>query len=140
MKIRFQKEDFNVQQEIQSFISRNSFAGSSMSFLGKVKPKNKNKKITNIDIEFYEKMAFFQTKLIIKKIKKITEIIDYLIIHRYGKLFPGDNIVLILVCSKHRKESFFFLESIINHLKLTITFWKKENFKNSSEWVESEFN
>jgi len=140
MKIKFQKEDFNINQEITNFTSKNSYSGSTMSFLGKVKQKNRGKKVRSIDIEFYEKMAFYQTKLIIKKIKRIVKIIDCLIIHRYGKLLPGENIVLVLVCSEHRNQSFFFLENIINHLKLTITFWKKENYGNSSKWVQAELN
>tara|TARA_B100000029_G_C17563090_1_gene954096 strand:- start:699 stop:989 length:291 start_codon:yes stop_codon:yes gene_type:complete len=91
-----------------------------------------------MDIEFYEKMAKFQTQKIVKSLIKQYKIDDYLIIHRYGKLYPGENIVLILAASKHRKESFIFVEKIIKWLKFKITFWKKENFSNHSKWVQSE--
>ena len=63
---------------------------------------------------------------------------DFLIIHRYGKILPSENIVLVLVASKHRKEGFIFKEEILDWFKKKITFWKKENFKNHSSWVEAE--
>ena len=91
-----------------------------------------------MDIEFYEKMARFQTYKIVKSIIKKNKIDDYMILHRYGRLKPGENIVLILAASQHRKESLIFIERIIDWLKFKITFWKKENFFDHSVWVESE--
>ncbi len=134
--IKFQEEDFDPTLEHKLFIKKNYDSGSIMSFLGKVRSYRKKEKILSMKIEFYEKMALFQTKTIIENIKKKIEINDYLIIHRYGKLLPGENIVFILVATYHRKEGFYFLESIIDHLKKKITFWKKENFKNKSRWVD----
>ncbi len=57
---------------------------------------------------------------------------DYLVIHRYGKVKPGENIVLIVVAAKHRKESFRFGEGLMDWLKVKATFWKKENFASVS--------
>jgi molybdopterin synthase catalytic subunit len=136
MNIIFQKENFSVKKEIDSFSNSNRNSGSIMSFLGKVRPLNENREIKSIDIEFYEKMAFYQTKKIVFNLLKECSINDYTIIHRYGNLVPGENIVLVLVASKHRRESFIFLESIIDWLKKKITFWKKENYLTSSKWIE----
>ena len=136
MEIKFQKENFSVEKELANFSNSNTSSGSIMSFLGKVRPLNGNREIQSIDIEFYEKMALFQTKIIILKLLKKYSIKDYLIIHRYGNLVPGENIVLVLVASRHRKESFIFLESIIDWLKVKITFWKRENYSGFSEWIE----
>ena len=71
----------------------------------------------------------------INKLMKKHFIDDYLVIHRYGKVKPGENIVLIVVASKHRKESFRFGEGLMDWLKVKATFWKKENFADGSEWV-----
>ena len=62
MKIIFQQEDFNVEKNIKFFSESNKNAGSVFSFIGKVRPKNKNLKIKDIDIEFYEEMALYQMK------------------------------------------------------------------------------
>ena len=91
-----------------------------------------------MDIEFYEKMAKFQINKIVKLILKENKIDNYLIIHRFGRLQPGENIVLIIAASQHRKESFIFVEKIVNWLKFKITFWKKENFLDHSTWVQGE--
>ena len=80
-------------------------------------------------------MAIFQTKKIIKNLKKKYNILDYLLIHRFGKIKPGENIILILVSSEHRKQSFGFSEELIDWLKVKATFWKKEHFSKNSKWV-----
>ena len=135
MKILFQRKKFIESDFINKFSLNNKNSGAIFSFIGKVRPKNKNNYILSIDIELYEKMAQVQIKKIINKLKKKHLIDDYLVIHRYGIVKPGENIVLIVVASKHRKESFRFGEELMDWLKVKATFWKKENFSNGSEWV-----
>ena len=136
MKIKFQRKNFNESDFINKFSLNNKNSGAIFSFIGKVRPKNKSHTILSIDIELYEKMALIQIKKIINKLLKKHIIDDYLVIHRYGKVKPGENIVLIVVASKHRKESFRFGEGLIDWLKVKATFWKKENFADGSEWVK----
>ena len=81
-------------------------------------------------------MAVVQMKKVLKKLNSQYNIQDYKIIHRYGRIYPGENIVLVLVASKHRKEGFRFIEDLVDWLKVKITFWKKENYIKNSEWVE----
>ena len=136
MNIIFQKENFVIEKQISLFSKSNRInEGAIVSFVGKVRRKNKDKKVLGIDIELYEQMAIFQTKKIIKNLKKKYKIIDYLFIHRFGKIKPGENIMLILVSSEHRKQSFGFSEELIDWLKIKVTFWKKEHFSKNSEWV-----
>ena len=136
MKVIFQKKNFVIEKQISLFSKTNKKnEGAIVLFVGKARHKNKDKKILSIDIELYEKMAIFQTKKIIKNLKKKYKIIDYLFIHRFGKIRPVENIMLILVSSEHRKQSFEFLEELIDWLKIKVTFWKKEHFSKNSEWV-----
>ena len=135
MKIKIQKSDFCPSQELQSFSKRNN-SGSVISFLGKVRGYSNKKKIVSIDITLYKKMAIFQLKKIVNKVCESKNVDDYLIIHRYGNLVPNENIVFIIVATKHRREGFFFLEKVINFLKIKVTFWKKENYVKTSEWVK----
>ena len=109
MKIYFQKKDFNLSKEVNSFSKKNKKVGSIISFVGKVRPFNYNKKIDSMEIDCYKKMALYQTKKIIDILISKGGIVDYQVIHRFGKLLPSDNIILILVASKHRKEGFFFI-------------------------------
>ena len=61
-----------------------------------------------MDIEIYEKMALYQTKLALKKLLKEIKIQDYLIMHRYGNLKPGENIIFLIVASEHRKDCLLY--------------------------------
>ncbi|MBF91954.1 MAG: molybdenum cofactor biosynthesis protein MoaE [Rickettsiales bacterium] len=136
MKIIFQKKKIYPERELKYFSMKNKLSGSTMSFLGKVRNHRNKKKIMSMEIEFYERMALFQTKKVLKKIIKVNKINDYLVMHRFGRLSPGDNIILILVASEHRKESNYFLNKVVDYFKTQITFWKKENFEKNSRWVK----
>ena len=138
MKIIFQTKELNIEEVLESFASKNNNSGAVISFLGKVRPSNSKKKIRSMDIEIYEEMALYQTKLALRKLLKKFKIHDYLIIHRYGNLKPGENIILVVVASKHRKEGFIFIQEILLYFKKKITFWKKENYQESSRWLDSQ--
>ena len=136
MKIYFQKESFLVQENFERFSKVNKASGSIISFVGKVRPITNDKEVINIEIEIYKKMAIIQMKKIISMLMKKYKILDYLIIHRFGKVKPQENILLVIVASQHRKEGFRFIEDLVDWLKIKITFWKKENYLNDYEWVE----
>ena len=136
MKILFQTKKLNIEQVSESFTSKNHNSGAVISFLGKVRPSRNKKKIKSMDIEIYEEMALYQTKLALKILLKKFKIHDYLIIHRYGKLKPGENIIYVIVASEHRKEGFVFIQEVLLYFKKKITFWKKENYAQYSEWLD----
>ena len=138
MKIIFQTKRLNIKEVFKSFSSQNGSSGAVISFLGKVRPSRNKKKIKSMDIEIYEKMALYQTKLAIKNLLKKFNIHDYLIMHRYGNLKPGENIIFLIVASEHRKEGFQFIQEILFYFKKKITFWKKENYIQSSKWLDSQ--
>ena len=136
MKIIFQTGEFNVEKVLESFTSKNDNSGAVISFLGKVRPSRNKKKIKSIDIEIYEEMALYQTKIAIRSLLKKFKIHDYLIMHRYGNLKPGEIIIFVVVASEHRKEGFNFIQDIILYFKKKITFWKKENYVKYSKWLD----
>ncbi len=80
-------------------------------------------------------MTRIQLLKCIKKAKEKWAINDLLIIHRFGKIRIGENIVLILTASDHRKDSIESLEYIIDWLKVKATFWKKEKTTNGDFWL-----
>ena len=136
MKIIFQTGELNVEKVLASFTSKNDNSGAVISFLGKVRPSRNKKKIKSMDIEIYEEMALYQTKIAIKSLIKKFKIHDYLIIHRYGNLKPGEIIIFVVVASEHRKEGFTFIQDIVLYFKKKITFWKKENYAQYSKWLD----
>ncbi len=138
MKIIFQTKKFNVEEVLENFTLKNNNSGAVISFLGKVRPSRNKKKIKSMDIEIYEEMALYQTKLAINSLLKKFKIHDYLIMHRYGNLKPGENIIFVIVASEHRKEGFNFIQEVLLYFKKKITFWKKENYVQNSKWLDSQ--
>tara|TARA_B100001121_G_scaffold237380_1_gene211026 strand:- start:147 stop:566 length:420 start_codon:yes stop_codon:yes gene_type:complete len=138
MKIIFQTEELNIKETLESFTLRNNNSGAVISFLGKVRPSRNKKIIKSMDIEIYEEMALYQTKIAINNLLKKFKIHDYLIMHRYGNLKPGEIIIFVIVASEHRKEGFIFIQDILLYFKKKITFWKKENYAQYSKWLDSQ--
>ena len=131
--IIIQKKDFSINLEINNLKSKNNNIGAMSSFVGYV--KNKNKKINSIYLEVYQEMANMKLKEIEKKAKKKWEVIDCLIIHRYGKLLVGEKIVMVSTLAKHRQESFLSCQYVMNYLKKDAPFWKKEIYKDNFKWI-----
>ena len=133
--IRIQKNRFNYAKEVDYFSNKNKFSGAVCSFLGKVRKESMSKTIKSIFIEHYDKMTVHQLNNIVKIVKRNWKIDDYLIMHRYGKINIGENIVLILVASQHRNDSLESVEYIIDWLKVKAPFWKNETFEDGTFWV-----
>jgi molybdopterin synthase catalytic subunit len=93
--IKIQKENFNVEEEINSIKKIHSNVGAVTSFTGYVRDNNNNTNVESINLEVYEKMAYRQFKKIIEEANVKWSLIDTLIIHRYGKLQVNDKIVLV---------------------------------------------
>ena len=133
--IKIQKEDFNVEEEVNIIKKRYSNVGAVTSFIGYVRDNNNNTSVESIKLEVYEKMAFKQFEKIIQKANVKWSLIDSLIIHRYGKLQVNDKIVLVASFSSHRKDSFAACNFIMDYLKKDAPFWKNEFYGKKNEWL-----
>ena len=133
--IKIQKEDFNVEEEIIKIKKLYSNIGAVTSFIGYVRDNNNNTNVQYIDLEVYEKMAYKQLENIIKEASLKWNLIDTLIIHRYGKLQVNNKIVLVASFSSNRKESFESCNYIMDYLKKDAPFWKKEFYDKKNEWL-----
>tara|TARA_B100001250_G_scaffold412292_1_gene443119 strand:+ start:3187 stop:3603 length:417 start_codon:yes stop_codon:yes gene_type:complete len=133
--IKIQKEEFNSEEEIQKIKKLHSSVGAVTSFIGYVRDYNNNKNVQSINLEVYEEMAYKQFKKIIEETKSKWKLIDCLIIHRYGKLYVEDKIVLVSCFSENRKNSFESCNFIMDYLKKDAPFWKNEIYNNNSEWL-----
>ena len=135
--IKIQKEDFNFEEEINIIKKRYSNVGAMTSFIGYVRDNNNNTNVESINLEVYEKMAYKQFEKIIKEANFKWNLIDTLIIHRYGKLQVNDKIVLVANFSSHRKDSFEACNFIMDYLKKDAPFWKNEFYDKKNEWLSN---
>ena len=88
-------------------------------------------------IEHYPGMTETQIKLIVEETFKRWKICDALVIHRYGKLEPGEPIMMVATAAQHRKEAFEAAEYLMDYLKSRAPFWKKEVLNGEENWVEA---
>ena len=136
--IKIQKDDFNVDEEIKQIQSKYNSIGAVSSFIGYVRNINNNHKVTSINIEVYENMAYKYLEEICLKTREKWEIVDILIIHRFGQLKVNEKIVLVSTFTMHRKDSFESCNFIMDFLKKDAPFWKKEFYENKSyEWLKN---
>jgi molybdopterin synthase catalytic subunit len=135
-KVRIQREDFVVTDEIEAMkkVSRN--IGGIVTFLGTGRELSKGENISQLNFEHYPKMAEKKLEELRVKAIKDFEIIDMSIIHRIGEIDIGENIVLIVACGEHRKEAFKACDWAITELKRTTPIWKRETTTNGEIWVQ----
>ena len=135
--VKIQKEDFNLEEEINNIQLQHSNIGAVSTIVGYVRNFNNQKKVTAINIEVYKDMAYKSLGDICAKAQEKWDIIDTLIIHRFGKLNVEEKIVLVAIFSMHRKESFDACNFIMDYLKKDAPFWKKEFYNDNYEWLEN---
>jgi len=135
--IKIQKKDFNIENEINFIKSNHQNVGAVSTFIGYVRKLNNKKEVTSINLEVYSDMAYKSLENICTKAQNKWDIIDILIIHRFGKLTVKEKIVLVATFSIHRKDSFEACNFIMDFLKQDVPFWKKEFYRNNYTWLEN---
>ena len=111
--------------------------GALVSFVGQVRDINNGDTISALTLEHYPEMTEKALAAIENEAKLRWDIIDSLIIHRVGTLKPLDQIVLVAISSAHRGEAFKACEFIMDYLKTSAPFWKKEVTNDGERWVEA---
>jgi molybdopterin synthase catalytic subunit len=137
MPVRVQTEDFDVGAEIAGLRQGNSKVGAVASFVGIVRDLNDGDEVATLTLEHYPGMTEKSLEDIVSRAKQRWDIYDVLVVHRVGTLKPLDQIVLVIVTSAHRGESFKACEFLMDYLKTRAPFWKKEITPEGSRWVEA---
>ena len=133
--IKIQKKNFNFSEENKKLLKNNS--GAIVTFIGVVRGKTKTKKIQSINIECYLKMAEKKLEEVEMIANKKWKLNNCIIIHRYGKIKPSENIVYVATSAEHRKNAFKACEFIIDYLKTKAPFWKLEKINSKEMYVKS---
>jgi len=115
--IKVQKKNFSIEAEIKKINNSFENIGAISSFIGTVRNKSVNKNLISMTLEHYPGMSEKMLEKIEETAKKKWELLGTCIIHRYGELFPGEQIVLVITTSKHRKEAVESCHFIIDWLK-----------------------
>ena len=135
--IKVQEEDFDVGQEIKNLTQENHAIGGVASFLGLVRDIASNEEISAMTLEHYPGMTEKMLAEIEAEANRRWELDASLIIHRYGRMEPGEQIVLVITCSKHRKAAFESCAFLMDYLKTKAPFWKLEETSEGGKWVDA---
>ena len=134
--IRIQEQDFDVAAEMQRLRDGRSNIGAISNFVGIMRDTNNGQDISEMTLEHYPKMAEQILEDLQQQALQRWNLIDAVIIHRVGKLIPGDQIVLVAAASEHRHDAFAACEFLIDQLKTAGPFWKQEHTGDDIRWVE----
>ncbi len=139
--IRVQQADFDAGAEIAAISAGNKEIGGVCSFVGLVREgigeETGEEAIAAMTLEHYPGMTEKQLTDIEAEARARWPLQDSLIIHRYGRMEPGDRIVLVVTASAHRKAAFEACEFLIDWLKTKAPFWKSEESAQGAQWVEA---
>ena len=134
--VRVQRENFSIDQELDQVRSRSKRIGGIATFLGIARDRSKGRDVDSITFEHYEGMAQKKLREIRERALKDFDILELLIIHRYGEITIGENIVLIIAGAEHRAEAFRACKWAIDELKQITPIWKLEHTLQGEVWVE----
>jgi molybdopterin synthase catalytic subunit len=141
MTIRIQKDGFDPWRETAAYQEARARDwagryGATAVFVGSLRDFNQGHPVTGMTLEHYPGMTESYLQKISAEACTRWELLDTLIIHRYGPLSPGDPIVLVAVWSAHRDAAFAACRYLIDELKTRAPFWKQEARSDGVHWVE----
>lgn len=136
MLVRVQRENFSLDAEIDRVRMRSKRIGGIATFLGTARDWSKGHAVSEITFEHYEGMAQKKLREIRARALNQFEVLEVLILHRYGRIDVGENIVLIVVGAEHRADAFKACKWCIDELKQITPIWKLEQTPDGQVWVE----
>ena len=132
-----QTEDFDLRQEHQQLIQNDHGIGAVVAFIGMVRDLNLADDVVALELEHYPGMTEKSLINIAQQAEKRWSLQAARIVHRVGKMYPGDQIVLVLTASAHRGDAYEANTFMMDYLKTEAPFWKKEWTPDGPRWIEA---
>ena len=133
--IRIQEADFDVAQEIAALNEGRTDIGAVVSFSGICRGSENGEPIAALTLEHYPGMAEAEIGRHADEALSRWPLQGLTIIHRFGRIAPGQNIVLVVTASSHRQAAFEAAEFLMDYLKTNAPFWKREESEKGTSWV-----
>jgi molybdopterin synthase catalytic subunit len=136
-RVSIQTDDFDLTAEVNTLRQQDARVGAVCSFVGTVRDRNEGQSVSTMELEHYPGMTEKAIEAMIDEAFRRFDILGARVIHRVGLLQPLDQIVLVVVTSAHRGESFQACEFLMDYLKTQAPFWKKEQTPEGARWVDA---
>lgn len=137
MSVSVQEADFDVGAEIAALSAGRAEVGAVASFVGLVRDSGQGKNVQAMTLEHYPGMTETALAEIVAWAHQRWALLGVRVIHRHGRLLPGDRIVFVGVASAHRGDAFAACQFIMDYLKTRAPFWKREETPDGSHWVDA---
>lgn len=140
MSVSVQEADFDVGVETQALSAGRLEVGAVATFVGLVradKLSGEGSEVSAMTLEHYPGMTEKSLEAIVTEAQARWRLQGVRVIHRFGRLVPGDRIVFVGVASAHRGDAFAACEFVMDYLKTRAPFWKKEDTPEGGRWVDA---
>ena len=136
--VRLQREPFDAAAEAAALSRGRGDVGALVTFTGVCRGEENGKPIAALTLEHYPGMAEAEIERHVAEAAQRWPLTGATVIHRYGRITPGEDIVLVVTASSHRQAAFAAAEFLMDYLKTRAPFWKKEERTVGASWVESQ--
>jgi molybdopterin synthase catalytic subunit len=135
--IRLQTQDFDAAAEAALLTRGRTDIGAVVTFTGVCRGSEQGEPVAAMTLEHYPGMAEAEIASHVEEARARWPLMGVAVIHRHGRLVPGDNIVLVVVAASHRGDAFAAAEFLMDYLKTRAPFWKREERPGGALWVDA---
>jgi molybdopterin synthase catalytic subunit len=135
MTVRLQREDFDAGAEADALARGRSDIGAVVTFTGRCRGAEDGEPIAALTLEHYPDMAEAEIVRHVSEAGQRWPLLGITVIHRYGRITPGENIVLVVTAASHRQHAFAAAEFLMDYLKTRAPFWKQVERAAGAQWV-----
>jgi molybdopterin synthase catalytic subunit len=136
--VRLQREDFDAAAEAGALTRGRSDIGALVTFTGICRGSEGGDPISALTLEHFAEMAEAEIARHVEEAGRRWALLGVTVIHRFGRITPGENIVLVVTASSHRADAFAAAEFLMDYLKTRAPFWKQVEAAESRTWVEAQ--
>ena len=136
-RVSIQTADFDLGSEVAALRAGDAGVGAVASFVGTVRERSEGVAVSAMELEHYPGMTERAIEAMIDAARQRFDIRAARVVHRVGRLGPGEQIVLVAVSSAHRGQAFQACEFLMDYLKTQAPFWKKETTPAGARWVDA---
>jgi molybdopterin synthase catalytic subunit len=137
MTVRLQSEPFDVAAEVATLTRGRTDIGAVVTFTGICRGAEDGEPIRALTLEHYPGMAQAEIERHVEEARRRWPLQGVVVVHRHGRITPGENIVLVVTVSSHRQAAFAAAEFLMDYLKTRAPFWKQVERQDGADWVEA---
>jgi len=135
--VRLQREPFDAAAEATALVRGRSDIGALVTFTGICRGFEDGEPIAALTIEHYPGMAESEIQRQVAEAVGRWPLLGVTVVHRYGRILPGEDIVLVVTASSHRDAAFAAAEFLMDYLKTSAPFWKQVEKTGGTAWIDA---